>query len=104
MERLLTLAEVKEFLEEEAKKRELTTEQRYALEHAKTFAKITAKKSRQLVEELKKLPFVTESSAYKITDVLPQHPEDVRAIFYKERFTLKEEDIKNVLEIVEKYI
>jgi DNA-directed RNA polymerase subunit F len=104
MERLLTLAEVKEFLEEEAKKRELTTEQRYALEHAKTFAKISAKKARQLVEDLKKLPFVTESSACKITDMLPQHPDDVRAIFYKERFTLKDDDIEKVLALVGKCI
>lgn len=104
MEKLLTLAEVKEFLEEEAKKRELNTEQRYALEHAKTFAKLSAKKARQLVEDLKKLPFVTEWSATKLTDVLPQHADDIRAIFYKERYTLKEEDIKKVIEIIGKYI
>ena len=104
MEKLLTLAEVKEFLEEEDKKRELNTEQRYALEHAKTFAKISAKKSRQLVDELKKLPFITEWSACKLADVLPQHADDIRAIFYKERYTLKEEDIAKVIEIVSKYI
>jgi DNA-directed RNA polymerase subunit F len=104
MERLLTLAEVKEFLEDAAKKRELTPEQRHALEHAKTFAKISAKKSRELVEELKKLPFITELNAYKIADILPRHPDDLRAIFYKERYTLREEDIQQVLEIIEKYI
>jgi DNA-directed RNA polymerase subunit F len=104
MEKLLTLAEVKEFLEEEAEKRELTTEQRYALEHAKLFAKITAKKSRQLVDDLKKLPFVTEASACKIADILPQYTDDVRSIFFKERYTLKEEDISKVIEIVSKYI
>lgn len=102
--KLLTLAEVKNILEREAKKRELTYEQKLALEHARTFARISATNANKLISELKKLEFISEAIAYKIADVLPRHEDDVRAIFAKERYTLEKEDIDKILEIVGKFL
>ena len=41
--------------------------------------------------------------AYKIADILPVSEDDVKAIFAKERFTLSESEIKDILKIVGKY-
>ena len=40
----------------------------------------------------------------KIADILPKYPEDVRAIFSKERITLSNDQINQIIEIVGKYI
>jgi DNA-directed RNA polymerase subunit F len=101
--RYVSLAEVKSLLEKEAKKRELSYEQKLALEHAKHFAKIGVTKAKQMAEELMKIERITEPFAYKIVDILPMHPDEVRAIFAKERFTLEDKEIKMIIEIVEKY-
>ncbi len=101
--RHVSLAEVKNLLEKEEKRRELTYEQKLALEHAKHFSKIGVTKARKMAEELVKLERITETFAYKIVDILPLHPDEVRAIFAKERFTLEEDEIKKIIKIVEKY-
>ncbi|UCG70052.1 MAG: RNA polymerase [Thermoplasmata archaeon] len=101
--RYLSLAEVKNILEKEEKKRELSYEQNLALDHAKHFAKLGVTKARKMAEELMKIERITEPFANKIVDILPLHPDEVRAIFAKERFTLEEKEIKKIIEIVEKY-
>lgn len=100
--RYVSLAEVKNLLEKEEKKRELTYEQKLALEHAKHFAKLGLTKSKKMADELVTIDRITEPFAYKIVDILPMHPDEVRAIFAKERFTLEDNEIKKILKIVEK--
>jgi DNA-directed RNA polymerase subunit F len=100
----LTLAEVKEILEEEAKKRELSYEQRMALQHASTFARLPAKKARKLVEELMQFERVSEFHACRIVDFMAQHPDEIRSIFAKERFDLTPEEIEKIIETVRKYL
>jgi DNA-directed RNA polymerase subunit F len=99
----VSLSEVKNLLEKEEKKRELTYEQKLALEHAKHFSKLGISKAKKMVEELVKLERITEPFAFKIVDILPMHPEEVRAIFAKERFTLEDDEVKKIIKIVEKY-
>jgi DNA-directed RNA polymerase subunit F len=99
----VSLSEVKNLLEKEEKKRELTYEQKLALEHAKHFSKLGITKAKNMVEELVKLERITEPFAFKIVDILPMHPEEVRAIFAKERFTLEDDEVKKIIKIVEKY-
>ena len=101
--RHVPLTEVKNLLEKEAKKRELSYEQNLALEHAKHFSQIGMTKAKKMAQELVKLERITESIAFKIVDILPMHPDEVRAIFAKERFTLEEDEIKKIIKIVEEY-
>jgi DNA-directed RNA polymerase subunit F len=101
--RYISLAEVKSILEKEEKRRELTYEQNLALDHAKHFAKLGVTKARKMADELMKIERITEPFANKIVDILPMHPEEVRAIFAKERFTLEDKEIKKIIGIVEKY-
>ena len=103
-ERYVTLAEVKELLMEESEKRELLASQRSALEHPQKVSYLSVEDTLSIVEEVKKLDKVTDRIAIKIADILPKYPNDVRAIFYKERVELTGSDIQEILDIVAKYI
>ncbi len=103
-EDLMTLAEVKEALDEIKLKRadeeELGYELRRAMRHAELFAHGTAEESRRIVEELIKLEKMTPEIAVKIADIRPITKDELRAIYAKERFTLSEEELNGILEIV----
>jgi DNA-directed RNA polymerase subunit F len=103
-EDLMTLAEVKEALDEIRLKRadeeELGYELRRAIRHAELFAHGTAEESRRMVEELMKLEKMTQEIAVKIADIRPVTKDELRAIYAKERFTLSEEELNGILEIV----
>lgn len=101
--RPVSLAEVKNILKKLSKDRkELLYEQRTALEHAQKFSTLPVKKTDDLVKELMELK-LEESHAFKIADLLPSTEDDVKAIFAKERTTIGENEIKKILEIVNKY-
>jgi DNA-directed RNA polymerase subunit F len=101
----VSISEVKNILKKvEKDRKELLYEQKIALEHAHKFAKLSVKKSEGLIKELLKLEFLHEIHAYKIADILPSTEDDVKTIFAKERITLSENDIKKILDLVEKYL
>lgn len=102
--KMATLAEVKEILLERQDEEELTAEQKLALEHCQKFSRLDAKKVKKLLKELGELGFVTEPNAVKIVDIMPNHADDVRAIFAKERANLEKKDIEKILSVVEKYL
>jgi DNA-directed RNA polymerase subunit F len=103
-EDLLTLAEVKDILDQIRDKRsdeeELGYELRRAIRHAELFSKGTAEESRAVVAELIKLEKMNLEIAVKIADIKPVNKDELRAIYAKERFTLSEEELNNILEIV----
>jgi len=103
-EDLLTLAEVKEILDQirlkRAEEEELGYELRRAIRHAEFFAKGTAEESRGIVEQLMKLEKMTPDIAVKIADIRPAAKDELRAIYAKERFTLGEEELNGILDIV----
>ena len=102
-EQYLPLAEIKALLEREERDRKaLSMEQKYALTHAQLFAKFPVEETRALVAELMKVEMMTPANAYKLADLLPTHPDDVRAVFAKERFSLSKEDVDLVVQIVAK--
>ena len=104
-EEYLSLAEIRTLLEQQEKDRkELSMEQRYALTHAQTFAKLPLPATKELIAELMKVEMMTPANATKLADLLPTHPEDVRAVFAKERFSLSKEDVDLVVATVSKYL
>jgi DNA-directed RNA polymerase subunit F len=102
-EEILTLAEVKEILDEIKEKRadeeELGYELRRAMRHAELFAQGTGEENRRIVEELMKLEKINSEIAVKIADTRPANRDELRAIYAKERFTLSEEELDSILEI-----
>lgn len=106
-EQYVTLAEVRDLLEAEAEIRgyeNLLQSQKAALDHAQTVCSISLDQANAIIEEVKQIDIVSDAVALKIADLLPKYPEDVRAIFSKERVTLEPEQIKQIIEIVEKHL
>lgn len=103
-EQYVTLAEVRDLLAAEGEKRELLTSQKAALDHAQTVCSISLESANALIEEISQIEEVSDAVAVKIADLLPKFPEDVRAIFSKERIALDNDKINQILEIVAKYL
>ncbi len=103
-EELLTLAEVKEILDQirlkRAEEEELGYELRRAIRHADLFSKGSAEESRVMVAELMKMEKMNREIALKIADIRPVNKDELRAIYAKERFTLSEEELNSILDIV----
>jgi len=103
-EEILTLAEVREILEQIRLKRadeeELGYELRRAMRHADLFSKGSAEENRALVAELMKMEKMSREIAIKIADIRPANKDELRAIYAKERFTLSEEELNRILDIV----
>ncbi|MDP2844603.1 MAG: RNA polymerase Rpb4 family protein [Candidatus Methanoperedens sp.] len=107
-EEILTLGEVRDLLEEVKKERENETKElgyelRKAISHAEIFSRLDAKKSRELMDELLKLEKMKPEIAVRIADILPMSNDEVRSIYAKERYTLSELELKQILELVAKY-
>ncbi|MGB2841390.1 MAG: RNA polymerase Rpb4 family protein [Halobacteriota archaeon] len=113
-EAILTLAEAKEILNArrrsgEGKKaggeeeEEMRYERRKATEHTTKFAKLGAKESRELINELLGLEKMKEEIATRIATLMPASKNEVRAIYAKERFTHTEASIEKILDCVAKY-
>ena len=114
-ERYVTLAEVRDLLEEVAESRKgtagelededvLLASQKAALDHAQKVSTISLEDANRIIEEVSQIEEVTDVIAVKIADILPKYPEDVRAIFSKERINLSNDKINQIIEIVGKYI
>lgn len=106
-EQYVTLAEVRDLLEAEAEIRgydNLLQSQKAALDHAQTVCSISLEQANAIIDEVKQIDIVSDAVALKIADFLPQYPEDVRAIFSKERVTLDQAQIQQIIDIVQKHI
>ena len=104
-EELLTLPEVKEVFtqikkERETENKELGYELRKAISHAEMFSRLDPEKSRKLVDELLKLEKMKPEIAFRVADILPLSNDEIRSIYAKERYTLTESELKQILELV----
>ena len=108
-EEYLTTGEVKELLADVERdraadeERELPYELARTIEHVNRFAVLEAEESLELVEELLELEKVDEATAYKITELLPQSRDELRAVYAQERYTLDGDELDEILDVVAKY-
>jgi DNA-directed RNA polymerase subunit F len=98
--RIVPLSEVKKMLDGEEKARELSYEQRLALEHARHFSNSALAGDEKLVKKLMNIERINEPLAVKIVEVTPKTENEVRAIFSKERFNLEPEEIQEIIKIM----
>ncbi len=104
-EEMITLAEAKEILLDIKDKRteedmEPGYELRRAINHAEFFSKIDGPKSRGLVEKLLQLEKMKPEIAYRLADIMPATFDEIRSIYAKERFTLSEEELTTILDLI----
>lgn len=104
--RLITLSEVKSLLErEQASRADLTYEQKLALDHANHFAKLDPTRADELARRLLQGGGrVNEYYAFRIADLLPTHPDDVKAIFARDRSVPDDAEIEKILSVVREYL
>jgi len=55
------------------------------------------------VNELLKLEKMKEDIAIRIADIMPKTRDELRSIYAKERYTLGEEELEQILNLVKKY-
>ena len=102
-EKPVPLAKVLEILEKQKKRGELEYKQRLTYDYSQKFAELDVKKVEELIGELLKLEKIRGHQAVALVDLMPERKEDIELIFAKERTRLEEEDIKKILELINKY-
>ena len=94
-------AKVKEILEEFKENHELSYEQNLTLEHVSSLNKLSLEDTEKLIEELE--AYVDYKQAVRVADILPRDMADLRLVFAKERNAPSNDEMKEILEILEKY-
>ena len=102
-EKPVTLARALEILKERKKMGELEYSQRLTYDYAQKFAELSAEDAEKLVKELLEIEKIREHQAVILTDLMPKTKDEVQLIFAKERTSLGEDDIKKILELIDKY-
>ncbi|MEM4590070.1 MAG: RNA polymerase Rpb4 family protein [Candidatus Micrarchaeia archaeon] len=99
----VTLAEVKEILEMPSEI-EMGFEQAKTLEYAKKMTKLSKEKAEEMINELmSEVTKLNRAKTVKIVDLMPKKKEEIDQIFSKETYSLTEDEINKILEIVSKY-
>jgi len=98
------LFKVKEILTERNKEGELSYEQQQAFDYSKKFTKLTLVKGEKLLVALKNIDGLTQDLIVKLVDVLPTDIETMQLVLYKSDCTIDDTKIKEILEIISKYV
>jgi len=99
----VSMIEAKEILSSREKRKELSYEQKLALEHLNKFTKLKPEEAKKLSEELSSVLRMSQETLVQILNFLPKNPDELRMIFSREKFSLKEDEINKILEIIKKY-
>lgn len=97
-------AEAKEIMISREKEKELVYEQKLAIEHLKKFTKLKPEDAKKLAKEVSSILRMNPETLVQIIDILPKTPDEVRMIFAREKFSLKEDEINKIIEVVKKYV
>lgn len=97
------MAEAKKIMSSREKSEELSYEQKLAVEHLNKFTKISYEDAQKFLEDISQVLRMSPETTVKIIDLLPQTPDELRMIFAREKFSLKEDEIQKILELVKKY-
>jgi DNA-directed RNA polymerase subunit F len=99
----VNMLEAKKMLEDRKKGRDLVYEQKICLEYLEKVSKMPETKLKNLIEELSKIAILKSRYIALIVNMLPDTEEEVTALFSKERTNLKKEEIKQIVDILQKY-
>lgn len=104
-EKIIPQAEVREILEEILKNEEEPVyEQKVTLDFLRKFVKIGREDAEKAIKELLNLSEkIKPKIAVKLVDLLPSDEDEVRAVFAKERFTLTNDEVGEILKVLDKY-
>ncbi len=81
----------------------LSFEKRATMDHVVSFTRISKKKGEEMIKELVKIERVSRIHSYKMAELMPRDETELRPIFAKDRFTLEPEELKQILDIIDKF-
>ncbi len=99
-EKYLTLAEVKELLEQREREGRLNATQRNALEYARLFSKLPADKARELVNTLVEKYGLRELTATQIVNVLPRTVSELNVFLSHEVKSFGREELESMVNFI----
>jgi DNA-directed RNA polymerase subunit F len=99
----ISAPDAKAILEEREKSGKLVYEQKICLEFLQKAYKLTKKQLEDLKAELSKIAILKPRYIALIINNMPTTEEEVDAIFSKERTSLKREEVKRIVEIVQQF-
>lgn len=102
-EKFVSWSEVRKILEKKEKEKELSYEQKNALDHLRKFSKISEKSAAELAEELGKIERLKEKHIISIINHMPQDLEELRVLFANEVANISDDDKKKIISIVKKH-
>ena len=103
-EKIVSWPEARKILEKKAKEKELGYEQKNALEHLRKFSKLSDKNLKEMKEQLKKIERLKPRHIVNIINLLPEDMDDLNVLFSNEIINLSEDEKKQILGIVKKFI
>jgi|YNPNPStandDraft_1061719.scaffolds.fasta_scaffold105987_1 DNA-directed RNA polymerase subunit F len=98
----VSMAEAKETMTKLERKKELSYEQKLALEHLKKHTQISADKAKKIAEEINGFIRLSPEVLAQIINIMPKNIDELRLIVSSEKFVLKEEELNKILEILKK--
>ena len=99
-EEVVSWSEVKRMLMEKEKKKELGYEQKNALEHLRSFSKLSETKEKKIVEALSRIEKLRKKHMINILNFLPENLNELKILFSNERIVLSDDDKKNIIKII----
>ncbi|MBS3814986.1 MAG: DNA-directed RNA polymerase subunit F [Hadesarchaea archaeon] len=99
----VTLSKTLAILKERKEEGELEFGQRLTYDYAQKFVKMNEEKAEELVEGLMDIEKVRKHQAVTIANLMPETKDDIRLIFAKERTSLTDELIEEILSVIDEY-
>ena len=98
----LTIAEVKETLDNLEKKGELSGGQQKIKDFATRFNKFNKDSAAKLIKELKsaEIPRMTDEAVVEIVNIVPTNEGELNTIFAGKHITVTKENLKKILDII----
>ncbi|MFW5913329.1 MAG: RNA polymerase Rpb4 family protein [Candidatus Hadarchaeota archaeon] len=101
--RPVTFSESLEILKNKKEEKELEFEQRLAYDYVQKFSQLSTEKTKELLSDLLEIEKIRDHQAVILANNMPETKEDIDLIFAKERTSLREETVDQILDIVDKY-
>jgi len=103
-ERYVSWHDAKKVMEKKNKDAEPGYEQKNAMEHLKKFCKLTDKDAKAMQTELESMDKLKDRQVIAVMNMMPKDMDELRVLFANEIVSLTEDQKKEVLSIVKKYV
>ena len=103
-DRYVSIPEIRDILMEDSKNEGFSHDKREMMHHAEAFSFQSLEDTLKLIDELQKIDRVNSYHAHKLAEILPQTEEELKAVFAKEIMSPTEEEMKNILDTIKKFV